>query len=463
MMLNELFAAALQLGKPWIVSKVEFTDLQNNKNKRGTSKHIQAATKAANEGNIEVNTILQGFMGGAKGVTAELHIYIDFERGAKFPYPDKDRDLENVQDDDPESASDILCGVYDVKPMTWRHLNFWQYKTYIHANVPRVGDAEHSPRRVAVPWARVQSGFTLLFESFIVALAKSMPISDVARMVGENDTRLWRIIKHYVDEARARADYSNVSAIGVDETSKKGHKYISVFANLETHKVLYVTDGKDQNTVDKFAEDFKAHNGECEKIKIVTSDMSLGFKAGISRDLPNAATIIDKFHVIKHGNEAVDRVRKAEVKENELLRGTKYIWLKNDAKLTEEQMAKKTALLSKHLKTGRACMIREELQEIYETSATRAEAESSLKKLCSWMMHSRLEPIKKFCRLLRGQWNEILNYFDQRYTNAILEGLNNIIQDIKCRARGFRNTNYFATMIYLVLGEIDLDSVLVRC
>ena len=78
-------------------------------------------------------------------------------------------------------------------------------------------------------------------------------------------------------------------------------------------------------------------------------------------------------------------------------------------------------------------------------------------------MHSRLEAMKKFCRLLRGHWNEILNYFDQRYTNAILDGLNNIIQNIKGRAREFRNANYFATMIYLVIGDVDLDSVLVRC
>ena len=190
--------------------------------------------------------------------------------------------------------------------------------------------------------------------------------------------------------------------------------------------------------------------------------MPLGFKSGITKNLPNASTIIDKFHVIKHGNDAVDIVRMAESKENVLLRGTKYLWLKNDANLTPEQLAKKNSLLSKHLQTGRACMIREELQEIYATSANRAEAEVGLKKLCSWMMHSRLEAMKKFCRSLRGHWNEMFNYFDQRYTNAILDGLNNIIQNIKCRARSFRNGNYFATMIYLVIGEIDLDSVLVR-
>ena len=96
------------------MSKVEFTGPQDNKDNRGHQKHVQAAAKAANEGESEVNTILQGFMGGARDATAELHIYIDFERGAKFPYPAKDRDLENVQDGDAEAVSDILCGVYDV-------------------------------------------------------------------------------------------------------------------------------------------------------------------------------------------------------------------------------------------------------------------------------------------------------------------------------------------------------------
>ena len=88
-------------------------------------------------------------------------------------------------------------------------------------------------------------------------------------------------------------------------------------------------------------------------------------------------------------------------------------------------------------------MMREELQSIYESSDGREEAEAALKKLCSWIMHSKLEPMKKFCKMLREHWDEILNYFDNKYTNAILEGINSIIQNIKRRARGFRNEEYF--------------------
>ena len=458
---KEMFATALHLEKPWFITKIEFTELQDNSNNRGCLKREEAKLKAAaknepheNENQDKAVAAMHHILNGI-GATGELHIYIDYERGGKFPYPGAN----------PESK--VFVGAYDSKPMTWRHLNFWQYRTYIHANVPRVGDKAQGlkPRKVDVPWARSQSGFTLLFESFVVELTRYMPAANVAAIVGENDTRLWRILRHYVDEARAKADYSRVSKLGVDETSKKGHKYVTVFANLETRKVIYVTEGKDQTTVERFAADFSLHQGDSKEIDIITCDMSLGFKAGISKHLPNAVTIIDKFHVIKHANESVDAIRKVESKENaqqkELLKKTKYIWLKNDANLTEKQRAKKEVLLQKHLKTGRACMMREELQSIYESSDGREEAEVALKKLCSWIMHSRLEPMKKLCKMFREHWNEILNYFDNKYTNAILEGINSIIQNIKCRARGFRNEEYFETMIYLVCGEIDIDSLLV--
>ena len=166
--------------------------------------------------------------------------------------------------------------------------------------------------------------------------------------------------------------------------------------------------------------------------------------------------------MIKHINDAVDTVRKEESKTNAELKRTKYIWLKNDDNLTDAQREWKSLLMksSKHLKTGRAYSMRVELQDIYEECTTRDEAENRLKKLCSWMMHSRLEPMKKACGMLRDHWNEILNYFDFRYTNAILEGCNSIIQNIKRRARGFRNTEYFKTMIYLVCGGLDIDAVI---
>lgn len=416
-----LFTAALQLEYPWKVTNVEFLPDEDNPAKM------------------------------------TLHITVGFEKGAKFIFFYEDGSIWSDEDGNP-----IECTAHDTVDRTWRHLNFFQYETYIHAKMPKVSDGHGHCPTVQAPWARKNSGFTLLFESWVLELAKHVPVAAIARLVGEHDGRLWRIIKHYVDEARKLKDYSTVASIGMDETSRKGHNYITLVVDLKERNVIFATEGKDHTTVDTFVEDFKAHNGNPDNIRIVTCDMSLGFRKGIADNFPNSQTIIDKFHVIKHANEAVDAVRKAESKENPILKKTKYLWLKNEGNLTDKQLEWKQELMkaSRHLKTGRAYAMRVELQDIYEQASDRQTAEARLSKLCTWMMHSRLAEMKKLCRLIKDHWNEILNYFDYKFTNAILEGMNSIIQNVKRRARGFRNTEYFKTMIYLNCSDLDIEAVI---
>lgn len=416
---KNLFSAALQLQEPWYVKNVEFTPK------------------------------------GDDPKAMELHIYIDFKKGAAFALVDDNN--EPVTDD---AGQPIMLKAHDTVERKWRHLNFFQHEAYLHARVPKVSDGNGHCPTVSVPWARKGSGFTLLFESFVLELAKHMPVSAIADLVGENDTRLWYFIRQYVAEALERVDMSETTGLGMDETSIKGHHYITVVVDLESHNVLFVTEGKDHSTVDSFVAHFKEHGGSPDKVKIVTCDMSLGFKKGITDNFINSQTIIDKFHVIKHANEAVDDVRKAEAKDNALLRGTKYWWLKNDENLTDSQRQQKEKLSKKHLKVSRAYAMRVELQDIYENCRDRESAEARLKKLCSWMMHSRINRMKKFCQLLRDHWDDILNYFDNRYTNAILEGTNSVIQNIKTRCRGFRNVEYFKCMIYLICGGLDIDAII---
>ncbi len=406
----ELFTKALALEDPWHVTDVKFTP-------------VDTAWKM------------------------ELHITIDFTKGAKFPCP--------------VDGCGKMCDVHDTVAKSWRHLNFFQYRTYIHARVPRVTCNDHKVKMVSVPWARPGSGFTLLFEGWVITLAKHLPISRIADMVDEHDTRLWCFINHYVAEARALADYSDVTAFGVDETSKKGHRYITVFVDHATHKVIFVTDGKDKTTVEYFKLDFMLHGGDPDKVELVTCDMSLGFKSGLTEHFKNHKTIIDKFHVIKHCNEAVDKTRKAELIDTDVLRKTKYLWLHNEENLSDKQQAKMESLSKMNLKTGRAYAMKCELQDIYQKGTHPNVAKRRLEDLCSWMMHSRLDYMKSFAKLVRSHWDDIMNYFYYQYTNAVLEGINSVIQQIKTRARGFRNTEYFKTMIYLVCGGLNFDEVIV--
>src|SRR6516164_2722414 len=281
---TDLFRMALSIEPPWVVTKSEF----------------DAAAR-------------------------RLDIHLDFARGSRFDCPE---------------CGVAGCPAYDSEEKTWRHLNFFQHEAYLHARVPRVTCKECGIKQVPVPWARSDSGFTLLFEALVMAMVQAMPVAVVARMVDEWDTRLWRIIHHSVAAARAGADHSEVTSIAFDETaSRRGHNYVSLFVDLVRRRVLFVAEGKDAGTVDAFAADLAAHGGNPEAVAEVCIDMSPAFIAGIAQSLTNAQITFDKFHLVKLINEAVDAVRRAEQKSHAELNKSRYLWLKNPRNLSERQRA----------------------------------------------------------------------------------------------------------------------------
>ena len=135
------------------------------------------------------------------------------------------------------------------------HLNFFQHQAYLNARVPRVRCDTCGIKTVGVPWARPDSGFTLLFEALVMTMISAMPVKAVARIVGEHDTRLWRMVHHDVDAARARADALGVTRLAIDETAaRRGQDYITLFVDIDQARVLFATEGNDAKTVAAFAE-----------------------------------------------------------------------------------------------------------------------------------------------------------------------------------------------------------------
>lgn len=130
------------------------------------------------------------------------------------------------------------------------------------------------------------------------------------------------------------------------------------------------------------------------------------------------------------------------------------MWLKNEEKLSEKQKEKFYKLKNQKLKTVKAYNIKKSLQELWDLH-NRDEAEQYLKKWYFWATHSRLNPIIEVAKTIKNHWDGVLNYFDSGITNGILEGINSIVQLLKKNARGYRNTQYFATMIFLKLGKLD--------
>jgi len=347
---------------------------------------------------------------------------------------------------------------YDTAEKTWRHLNFFEHEAYLTARVPRTKCDECGTHLVDVPWARPDSGFTLLFEAMIMVLAKDMPVKTIANFVNEHDTRLWRVIHHYVDKAREKADHSQVKQVGVDETSRRrGHNYVSLFVDLDGPRVLFATDGKDAATVERFKHDLIDHDGDPNAIEEICCDMSPAFISGVEKQFPEAHLTFDKFHVTKIINDAVDQVRREEIKGRPELKGTRYLWLKNQANLKDSQsdQLEKLTMKKLNLKTSRAYHIRLNFQEIYQQPAD--EAEAYLKRWYFWATHSRLEPIIKAAKTIKNHWDGVLRWFSSKINNGILEGINSLIQAAKARARGYRTKRNLITMIYLIAGKLDFD------
>lgn len=374
--------------------------------------------------------------------TNRLDIKIDFTRGATFPCP--------------------VCGdlvpVHDTVEKTWRHMNFWQYQTYLTARTPRVKCPKEGcgVKLVEVPWARAGSGFTLLFEAMTMILAREMPIKIEAAYLDEHDTRIWRILDHYITEARSREDFSDVSRLGMDETSsKRGHNYIMLAHDMEEKRLLFATPGKDHTTVDAFAEDFKLHNGSLEKISSVCIDMSKSFIKGITDVFPNAVITFDPFHLIQHMNTAVGEVRALDAKlYPELMKKSRFAYLKNPENLTEKQDEILVKLSNYNLKTGRAYLIKLALQDVY-FAPTRENGEVRLKSWYSWAIRSQIEPVKKVARTVKAHWDGILAWFDSKLSNGYVEAINGLIQAAKRRARGYKTTKNLINMSYLIAGKLD--------
>lgn len=398
---KEIFRIALGLSNPWYVERVEFIDSTDSK---------------------------------------ELHLYLNFERGYQFP------------------TSTGSSSAYDTVDRTWQHLNFFQHRCYLHARVPRVKTGEGSIHQVSVPWARENSGFTLLFEAYAMLLIESeMPVSKVSECTKVTAPRIWRVFNYWIQRALSKDTLDEVTQIGMDETSrKKGHNYITLFADLEQRRTIHICEGRDADTIEDFTKSLEAKGGDKQKIEIVSMDMSPAFISGAMEHLPDAQLVFDKFHLVQSLNKALDEVRIAERKGNDLLKGHKYTILKKYGNLSLEKKNALDYVLMMYPKLGEAYRLRELFVDVFNIPDPE-EAKGYLWFWCDMAMEAKIEPYKKFVAMIKSHWSGITAYFDKRVTNGVLEGINSKIQLAKRRARGYRKVDNFINMIYFLTAKLKFD------
>jgi transposase len=403
-MTAKLFEAALGIAEPWLVASVDFDE--------------KAKT---------------------------LTVLIDFKPGTRFGI----------------SGHEGAHPVHDTMTKTYRHLNFFEHECHLQVRTPRVKLPNGSVRLVEPDFAGRLNGFTLLFEALILMLARQMPFAAVARIVGESPHRVLAVCQKYVEMACGLADYSDVTALAIDETSRaRGHSYVTLAADAQARRVLFVTEGRDAKTIERLAQYLDDHGCPAQSITSASIDMSPAFIAGVTEHLPNARITFDKFHVIGHASLAVDKMRRIEQRTDKSLKGLRWTLLKDRVKLKPAAAADLDALIAKMTvkRTARAWVYKEQLREILDRKQINV-VRAMLEHWCTCVLRSKVAPMKEVAKMIRAHLEGIVAWSQTRQTNGFLEAINGLFQAAKRRARGFTRIDTIRTVIFLIAGRLDFQAI----
>ena len=284
-----------------------------------------------------------------------------------------------------------------------------------------------------------------------------MPVGNAAKILKIRAPRLWRIFKYWVRRARSKVNLAGLDNLAVDETSvQRGHDYVTLAADLDKKRVIFACPDRDENTIKKLSNYIKTKDIEPKDISHFSIDMSRSYIAGIQKYFPESAVVFDRFHLKKQLNEGLDKLRKLERKEHELLKGHKYTFLKKQKNLTTSQRTSKFELMELFPKLGDGVRFVELFDDFFEMR-DKEQAAAYLAWWCDHVEDSGIIPLQKFARTVKAHWSGIVAWYDKKISNGLLEGINGKIQLAKRRARSYRNRENCINMIYFIAGDLDFD------
>lgn len=358
---------------------------------------------------------------------------------------------------------------HDRHAVTVQDLRMTGRPVYLHFRKGRVMCCRGQPELEYLSWVEKNSYQTVRLRHAIYEECKHTAVSAVA----ERHRLSWAVVKG-IDKAMielrlAGRDLSRLRRIGIDEVAlRKGHKYLTVVTDLETRKVVWAGKGRKSRNLNTFFRSLPEATRRA--VEVVVIDMWKAYRKSVAKYLPNADVVFDKFHVVKHLNDAVDAVRKAEAKrleedERKVLKNKRWVLLKGAENLTPEQQGTLAELLEANATLQKTYLLKEEFREFYrldfkwhwQRGLSRRILEMARNYLRGWVKRAReslLEPLRKFCNLVERHEEGILRYFVKRVTGGLSEGINNKIKTIKKRAYGYRDVEYFILKIYQACGRI---------
>ncbi|OYX22702.1 MAG: hypothetical protein B7Z16_03935 [Algoriphagus sp. 32-45-6] len=357
-----------------------------------------------------------------------------------------------------DSETVELCKVYDHAPMReWRHLDTMQYKTYIRCQLPRIITSIGKVKTVQPNWASGYERHTYLFEHAVIDLLKaSKNQTKTAKLMRCGFNVVNRIMHLSVKRGMARRDYSSLTFdhLSIDEKSfRKGHHYITVLSHPASGCVLDVEEDRTKEACKKLLSN-SLTTEQLNKVTAISMDMWKAFMQTAQEILPNAAIVHDRFHLVKYLNEAIDKVRRREVKQHQDLKNSRYALLKNPENLTDRQRIHFQAIKDANYEVSKAWQVRENFKDLF--SKGKLLATLSFLQWANDATKRKIKEVDKVVEMFKNHLSGVVNALLINLTNAMAERLNGKIQELKTVGRGYRTFANFRSAILFFNGGLNL-------
>ena len=360
--------------------------------------------------------------------------------------------------------------VYDTMPRReFQFVPLWGIAVFLLYSMRRVNCRRCGVRVESIPWAEGKRRTTISFEWFLSIWAKRLSWTEVAQIFGTSWETVFRSVERAVDWGRFHADYSGIEAVGIDEIQwKYGQTYLTLAyqIDVDVRRLIWVGEERTKETLNAFFDWLGAER--IAELRFICSDMWKAYLTVIGKRAGHCLHVLDRFHIIAHLSKAIDKVRASEARDllksgqGDLLKHSRWAILRRPENRTEKDDLKLKDILRANLRTARSVLLREKLYALWSYHS-RSWAGKFLDAWCRTVMRSRIEPLKKFARLLRNHRELILNWFQARaLSSGIVEGFNGKAKLTIKKAYGFRTYPAIEVALYHTLGDLPLPTSIHR-
>lgn len=351
-----------------------------------------------------------------------------------------------------------IVGIAEAR--SWTDVTILGRKTVFWYAPKEINCPTHGCAQEDIPWAAPLARVTYRLEYIVCSFCKIMTQKAAGGILRMPTSTLSDILHRVITRVRKGHKIRGLLTLGVDEISYcKGRKFATIVYDLDRSVVVWVGLGKGRETIDKF---FNTELSKQQRLNITwaSSDMSRAYTGAIKHHCPNAKLVIDRFHLVKALNEAVDAVRKEEwrdldVEGRKAVHGLRWLLGMGPRTRTKSQTRFLNALGKSNRRIHRAWVLKDEFDHFWSYNYL-ASAESFLKRWMTAALKSRIPSMRTFVGTLKAHYANIITFIERPLTNAVAEGVNRILKIVKNRASGFRNLDSFTDLIFLTKGDVDI-------